>query len=548
MATTWQGKLTSWLASNFDAAISGYEVKRLGGGFTYLAQKTSLPVDVLVGGRRHGIGFLAAIDQVDGIPLGRRTLIQSRYAWSPEQGKLLLAPGCSAAKPDTLEATLGLVLSPTFEKRCLDCHGQRDQGVRCESCHGPGSEHLAKPGQSILNPARLSNEDSIQVCAQCHVGLTNFADPSGDDLLVANQVRAIERSECFIQSGRAFNCVTCHNPHQDSTDDPRAVKVCLNCHAEQVKSHAAICPVNARAKCIECHMPAVEMGPLHLVDHWIRVHPEQGAAATAHSPEWRTQVRPLSAYVRMISASNKETALRARARVLAGEPFYSVARETSLDGSAAIGGYLGERPLALDYGQVSEVTEQAGRWKFFQRLPRDFRWQAEQLENQAEALAAKGDAVGAIGKAQEALKIYPRFLKALTLIATTYIQAGNAKKGTEVLAVALKLYPDDAATHFELGATHELQGDLKNAQAEFARAIELEKDFTAAYVHLGSLQFKTGDWHKALETFRNGLVIDPLSAEMNYGLAQALFKAGDVDDAKRAQALAERLDLGVRPN
>ena len=36
----------------------------------------------------------------------------------------------------------------------------------------------------------------------------------------------------------------------------------------------SVCPVNPRAKCLECHMPKVPMPTLHreLTDHYIRVH------------------------------------------------------------------------------------------------------------------------------------------------------------------------------------------------------------------------------------------------------------------------------------
>ena len=449
MAATWQGFLTTWLPPAFQASAADdlpYELKRMGEAFTYSVgfggTQLTLPVEVLMGGGRHGLGFLASIRELDGIPLARPALVQARYEWSPERKQLLLAPGCTLGKPQTLEAALGVVLSPTFESRCLTCHGQpgtlgsgRDGGVACESCHGPGSGHVlavneGHPMQGIVNPKRLSPEDSIDVCARCHIGLGRLSDPSPDDLLVANQVLALRSSECFLESGKAISCTTCHDPQNDATGARRAVDVCLNCHAASAKPHAALCPVNASGGCVGCHMPSVEMGPLHLVDHAIRVHPEQGVPAVTPGAALRTQIRPVSEYLRLIATNSSEAAAAARDRLQGGESFYQVAREASIDPAAPIGGYLGRKALSeldpkfadeaarLGYGETSAVFESAGRWVILQRLSRDFRQQAEQLERQAEDLATSHDPV-AIGKAQEALTVYPHFLRALDFIGVT---------------------------------------------------------------------------------------------------------------------------------
>ena len=573
MAATWQGCLTKWLPPAFQASVADdlpYELKRMGEAFTYSVgfggTQLTLPVEVLMGGRRHGLGFLASIRELDGIPLARPALVQARYEWSPERKQLLLAPGCIRAKPQTLDAALGVILSPTFESRCLSCHGQpgtlgsgRDGGVGCESCHGPGSGHLlavneGHPMQGIVNPKRLSPEDSIDVCARCHIGLGRLSDPSTDDLLVANQVLALRSSGCFLEGGKAISCTTCHDSHNDATGARRAVKVCLNCHAASAKPHAALCPVNASGGCVGCHMPSVEMGPLHLVDHAIRVHPEQGVPAVTPGAALRTQIRPVSEYLRLITTNSSEAAAAARNRLQGGETFYQVAREASLDPAAPIGGYLGRKPLAeldpkfadeaarLGYGETSAVFESAGRWVILQRLSRDFRQQAEQLERQAEDLATRHDPVAAIGKAQEALIVYPHFLRALDFIGVTLAAAGNPKRAAEVLSTATRFYPNDAGTAFALGSALELLNDKAGAAAAYQRAISLEEDFTAAYGNLGRISYSSGDWQSAIATFRRGLQINPLSAELNYDLGLALTRSGDVAGARQALALTRRLD------
>jgi len=548
MANTWQNRSTSWLPTSFHASISDdlpYQLARTPASFTYSFEsparsKLSLPVDILMGGRRHGLGFLAPIKELDGIPLARPALVQARYAWSFDRKKLLLAPGCSAGRPQNLESALGVVLSPTFEERCLRCHGQ-STGVSCQSCHGEGSGHR------VVNPKKLSAEDSIGVCAQCHVGLTRFSDPSPSDLLVANQVRAIESSECFIQSGKAFSCTACHDPHKDSTDDSLAVRACLGCHSQSVQKHAAICPVNAVNGCVGCHMPSVEMGPLHLVDHVIRVHPEQKVSANGHRPELQTQVQPISAYLRMIVTNTAAEADQARQRVASGESFYKVAREMSSDRSASIGGYLGRKSVVetmpLHYGEVSLVLPRAGKYAIFQRLPRDFRYDAEQLQSEAEELARQGDAAAAIAKAQEALMIYPQLLRALTFIGMTFAQGGNLRKGADVLTTAVHLYPQDAGAEFARSSVLGALNETAEASEAYKRVIALEPDFTAAYLNLGTIQSSAGDLQSAIATFRQGLQIDPLSADLYEALGQALERAGNASEADQAKRLAIKIGI-----
>jgi predicted CXXCH cytochrome family protein len=318
----------------------------------------------------------------------------------------------------------------------------------------------------------------MAVCAQCHVGLTKFADPTGDDLLVANQVEAIQRSECFLQSGKAFSCTTCHDPHQDATDDKQAEKVCLGCHTAEVKSHAA-------NGCVGCHMPSVEMGALHLVDHLIRVHPEQKSGLV-----FKSKATPVSAYVRVIVTKTEADAARARERIGAGESFYDVAREMSIDPSAAIGGYLGR----LKWTPPDDPKV------IYERMPRDFKWQAEQLLN--------------AGKAREALKVYPHYLKALNYL-------GVESQRADVLRLAAKLYPEDAGTRFALAAVLEARGQTAEAANIYGQTIALEKDFTAAYVRLGMIEYQAGNRRLAVETFQQGLQIDPLSDDLRYGLGLA---------------------------
>jgi tetratricopeptide (TPR) repeat protein len=310
-------------------------------------------------------------------------------------------------------------------------------------------------------------------------------------------------------------------------------------------------------------MPAIDKGSFHMVDHWIRVHPEQLAQTkhtlpAGHAAPAQSQVRPLREFVRLIATPNREEAEAARARLDGGDSFFRVARETSKDITAPIGGYLGAMWLAdldprlteaaarLAYGQISPPVDMGDHWMIIQRLPRDFKYEAEQLFEQAVTLRAKGsaksDKQAALEKYQQALIIYPNFLRALVGMGTVLAESGNVTAAAAALDYAVQTYRDDSDAEFNLGITLGGLGRHEDELAAYLRAIELNPDQDAVYENLGALYFANGDVRKATEAFQKGLQADPLSAVLYYDLSLVLDQAGDKDAAAKALALAVKID------
>ena len=196
--------------------------------------------------------------------------------------------------------------------RCLFCHVTNprtgneslgpetaDRAIGCERCHGPGGNHIAAvgagfPDLAIINPAGASPEAvTIKQCNECHVLRQEFQEQEPDNPgWVRSQGVGWARSRCNTESGGAFGCVTCHDPHQSA----RAISTaeyeakCLVCHAATTpptrkatsisKTRASAgrtfrsCPINPSKGCIGCHMPPVRIDSLHmnLTDHYIRLN------------------------------------------------------------------------------------------------------------------------------------------------------------------------------------------------------------------------------------------------------------------------------------
>jgi predicted CXXCH cytochrome family protein len=581
MARTWQGVATQQIpASDFEAHSEGpdpvieYSVKRTGETAQYRVKMPGqsaieFPVDSTIGGKRHGITFLFRVPSLDGIALPRVPLVEGRYIHSVLENGLALELGFPEEKPTSYETAFGRVLTPNLEKRCLNCHPapralgtQIQNGVACENCHGPGRAHLAalaahSKDTAILNPDKLPVAEQMRPCSQCHAGSGFLEDPMADNLLISDQVTALRNSECWRQTAGQITCTSCHNPHQDA---PRSVlitrseKTCLGCHSAGAANRAGLCPVNRTSGCVGCHMPNEIRGAFHLANHWINVHPEQGVKAEEHNPAWRSTVTPKHIYLRAMVLNDKEKASSLRQQIVAGASFFDLAKENSIDeGTKVNGGYLGDLQagqvdpkwagtvLKLAPGEMCPVIEANGRYLIIQRMPRNFREEAEAKVNEAEKLRKQGKQQESIADLFESLKIYPYFLRSLTYLGIVYAQGGNPQVGASLLERAVRLYPKDQGAHFNLGIAYGAMGN-QNEIAEYQKTLEIDEDYVPAYLNWGAALFAKGEYEEAIQIYRKGVLINPLNASLHYSLSVALDKTSRKQESERELQFAAKID------
>lgn len=586
MARAWQGIGTPLLPADYSEKFAEgpgpdiqYAIARTAGGLQFRVQMPGdspldFPVEATIGGRRHGISFLIRVASLAGLPLQRPALVEARYFHYAEQNRLALELGFPTEKPATYETALGRVLTPVLERRCLACHGaprrigsHLESGVACESCHGPGRAHLIalgkhSPDPGILNPKKLPLAGRMRPCAQCHAGTSVVEDPLPDDTLISNQVTALQHTECWRQSGGAFTCTDCHDPHRDAPPAALAAasaKLCLKCHSAAVPNHAALCPVNRVAGCSACHMPDQTRGAFVMADHWIRVPAASAGAPPPRNPAWRTTVVPHRLYLRMIVLDDRQKTLTILQRLRTGGSFFDLARADSLDRETAPnGGYLGDlersaldpawsaSALKLQPGEISDAVEAGGKFFILQRMPRNFRLHAETVFNQAMDLQKQGRRQDAANRLLDALKIYPRFLRALTWLGAIYGQSGNASVSAGILTIATRLYPEDAGAHYNLALAYGAMGKPEET-AEYRRALEIDPDLVVAYLNWGAALYEKGQFDDAIRLYRQGIDVNPLYASLHYSLALALRQENQAPAAEAEMALATRINPKTGP-
>ena len=130
---------------------------------------------------------------------------------------------------------------------CLKCHQKRErlfwsgsvhnvQGLACTSCH------VVHTGPGIAKRAQLARITVEDTCNTCH----------------KEQVRAENKFSHHPTREGKMNCASCHNPH--GTTSPKLVKaistreLCFNCHAQYrgpfIFQHPPV-----MEDCFNCHQP-----------------------------------------------------------------------------------------------------------------------------------------------------------------------------------------------------------------------------------------------------------------------------------------------------
>jgi hypothetical protein len=200
-------------------------------------------------------------------------------------------------RAESLQSAVGRTMMPDEVRRCFACHAagvttQGDfnnvtMGVTCETCHGPGADHVAamkagvEGGEAlIMNPGRLDRTASVDFCGSCHMTWVDvqLSDATGAPTIRFPAYRLLN-SKCWAKGDSRIACVGCHDPHQNTVHDSAYYdQKCLSCHvtttaAKVTADHPGKACPQSDHNCVSCHMPKQEFPDTHhsFTDHDIRI-------------------------------------------------------------------------------------------------------------------------------------------------------------------------------------------------------------------------------------------------------------------------------------
>ncbi len=157
------------------------------------------------------------------------------------------------------------------------------------------------------------------------------------------------------------------------------------------------------------------------------------------------------------------------------------------------------------------------------------------------ALSFKGDAQGAIGEFQTAIRLHPDDANAHNFLGLALANNGDFGGAITEYRAAIHLEPDDANPHNNLGLALANKGDLDGAIAEYEAAIRLQPNLASAHNALGAALQRKGKPDEAMAEYLTAIRLQPDLAIAHYNAANILSSKGDWDGALAEYRISVRL-------
>jgi Tfp pilus assembly protein PilF/ribosomal protein S27E len=491
-----------------------------------------------------------------------------------------------------------------WNSMCADCHSTElkknynpDTGaydtrwteisVGCESCHGPGSKHLAwaelpemaRPDDDglMVTTSKTGNRQQVELCAPCHSRRSMLGDYTyqQQDLLDTEVPRLLEdglyfpdgqiRDEVyvygsFVQSkmyAHDVRCSDCHNPHTIKLHQ-KGNALCLQCHQAALydtgKHHfhkqegeegkpildtdgKVLFKVGSGAQCVQCHMPGrTYMGNDYRPDHSIRI-PRPDLSVQLNTPNAcnRCHLDKDNQW----SAEYTKKWYGSKERYQFGTTFRA-GREGELQAQPDL--------LRLVDDPLTPVLVRATALSLLGRYQGEQVTAAFQKALAGEESLLRRTACASFPgymNARQAEMIAPlvddpvqavrmEAARALTAVPPNQIPAHWQKAFKAALDELIKtsLYSADfAASRLNLGSVYGYLGDVEKAEEQWKKAVAINRDFYTARTNLAVLYSRQGKNDLAEQQLRKALEINPELTNVHYSLGLLLSEQKQYQEA-----------------
>jgi tetratricopeptide (TPR) repeat protein len=508
-------------------------------------------------------------------------------------------PGASADEPVHWTDSLY-----TFNTSCHRCHVSQlstnydlksdtyhtewvEPGINCETCHGPGEEHVkvckaAPEGEvpkdlKIISTKPFTPEQTNSMCASCHAKLNpvsaaykpgdRYFDhydlitlehpdfyPDGRDLGENYTYTTWRMSPC-VKSGK-LDCIHCHTSsgRYRFKEAAKANNACLPCHEERVKNpstHTHHTDESGANECVKCHMPMTDFARMRRSDHSMRpptpaatkefkspnacniCHADKDAAwADEQVRQWHKNdyQKPMLRLARLVDAGRKEDWSHL------GQMLEYIRRKDR------------DEIVATSLIRLVRSCDSDKKW------PVVIRALNEDSSPLVRAAAAEvldgyltGESFEALLKAagDEYRLVRVRAAASLAGVKPQMVAERYRKdllKATAEFETAMSARPDDNVSHYNLGNFYADRRDYRRAADSFRTAIRLRPDFLPTYVNIAFAYNALGQNDKAEQSFRRALTLDPNSLVTYLNLAMLLGELGRVREAEDTFRKALQID------
>lgn len=445
----------------------------------------------------HGLSYYTARKAM-GITPGHENAGGRRYRTLDPAGTALRCFRCHTTGPMSLAADGAIQWT--------------EPGVQCESCHGPGAQHVRTPTAStIVNPRRFTPSQLNDYCGDCHRVAADITD-WGLSWNSRHEPAFLSQSRCFEKA--EISCLTCHSAHTAVEKNARHCDAkCAGCHAT-VKHRT---PKPAASSCVSCHMPGVPTNAsLRFTNHWIGIYDsarpmtpigravKNVARTGVQSPASPDSLRPI--YMQRAHPGDRGMFLKSRGEAQAAVDALSEAVKTRGNPSDL-------ENLAKMLAEVRRDTEAKS---LFQQAA---------LSNDPEVAARSWSVLANLepARAREHLRMALRTSKSkefqllvMNNLAFSHRENKDDRAAETVLRQALALDPNHVGVLSNLGSLLHSSGRLAEAERleRQALAILLKRtgpvtaELATVSTNLGDLLSSRGQLAEALTHFRRALAVD----------------------------------------